>query len=342
MENKFNDIEDFLTDESFRNWVKNPTPELDVHWKSWMEANQAKIDLVNQSRKTIQSLNFKEFQADSVSKERILQKIRLETKPKRTYRIYLNARYRVAAIVAILIVALGIAALLRFNSAEKQQEEPIYAVSNLIQKSNPAGVKSKHILPDGSTIFLNAASSIEYPKTFGTDARVVKLQGEAFFQVSKDVNRPFRVSLAEEFEVEVLGTTFNVNANLQSPEVALVEGKVKVTAEQSGNSLELAPGQMAIFDKGQHAFTSSTFDAAYITGWKDGYLTFKDATLDEVMEKLHAWYGIDITVSNKSKSGDWSYTGNFKNESLENVLLNMRILRNFNYVIKNDSLMITF
>ncbi len=342
MEKTFNDIEDFLTDESFRNWVNSPTPELDVRWASWMEDNQPKIDLVNQSRKIIQSLNFKEFQPDSVSKERILQKIRLETKPKRTYRIYLDARYKVAATLAILIVALGIGALLRFNSGEKQQEEPIAVASNLIQKSNPAGVKSKHILPDGSTVFLNAASSIEYPKTFGADARVVKLQGEAFFQVAKDVNRPFRVFLANDFEVVVLGTTFNVNANLQSPEVALVEGKVKVTAGQSGHSLELSPGQMAIFDKDQHAFTSSSFDAAYITGWKDGYLMFKDATLDEVIEKLHVWYGIDITVSNKSKSGDWSYTGTFKNESLENVLLSMSILRNFNYVIKNDSLIISF
>lgn len=342
MEHTFNDIEDFLTDESFRNWVKNPTPELDAHWKSWMEANQTKMDLVYESKKIIQSLNFKEFQADSVAKERILQKIRLETKPKHKYRIYRNARYKVAAIVAILLIALGIAALLYFNSAAKQQETSIYAVSNLIQKSNPAGEKSKHFLPDGSIIFLNAASSIEYPKTFGTDARVVKLQGEAFFQVAKDVNRPFRVFLAEAFEVEVLGTTFNVNTNLKSPAVALVEGKVKVTAGKSGHALELFPGQMAIFDTDQNAFTSTTFDVEYTTGWKDGYLIFKDAGLDEVIEKLHVWYGIDITVSNKSKSGDWSYTGTFKNESLEHVLLNMRILRDFKYVIKHDALMITF
>lgn len=339
MEHTFNDLEDFLTDASFRDWVNSPTPELDAHWKSWMEANQTKIDLVNQSRKMIQSLNFKEFQPDSVLKERILQKIRLETKPRRKYPVFLNAWYKVAA---ILIVAVGIGALVRFYSAEKQQEESIAVVPNLIQKSNPSGVKSKHILPDGSTIFLNAASSIAYPKTFGADARVVKLlQGEAFFQVAKDVNRPFRV-LVREFEVAVLGTTFNINASLQSPEVALVEGKVKVTAGQTGQSLELTPGQMAIFDQDQHVFTSSTFDAAYITGWKDGYLMFKDATLDEVIEKLHVWYGIDIAVSNKSKSGDWSYTGSFRNESLENVLLNMSILRNFNYVIKNDSLIISF
>ncbi len=338
MEHPFNDIEDFLTDESFRNWVNSPTPELDAHWKSWIEANQSKIDLVNQSRKMIQSLNFKEFQPDSASKERILQKIRLETKPKYKYQAFLNARYPIAA---ILIVAFGIGALLYFRSADKQQEEPIAVVSDLVQKNNPAGVKSKHILPDGSVVFLNAASAIAYPKAFGADSRVVKLQGEAFFQVVKDANRPFRV-VVDEFEVMVLGTAFNLNANLKSPAVALVEGKVKVTAGKSEQSLELAPGQMAVFDKDQNSFTSTTFDAEYITGWKDGYLMFKDATLDEVIEKLHAWYGIDITVSNKSKSGDWSYTGSFKNESLENVLLNMSILRDFNYIIKNDSLIISF
>jgi transmembrane sensor len=338
LERTFNDIEDFLTDESFRNWVNSPTPELDAEWKSWMEANQTKVDLVNQSRKIIQSLNFTAFQPDSVLKEQIFERIRQETKPQPKYRMISSTWYKVAA---ILIVAFGIGALLRVNSAKKQLKEPTVVASNLIQKSNPLGVKSKHILPDGSIVVLNAASSIEYPKTFGADARAVKLQGEAFFQVAKDVNRPFTV-LVEQFEVAVLGTTFNVNANLKSPEVALLEGKVKVTAALSDHFLELAPGQMAVFDKHQNTFTSATFDAEYATGWKDGYLMFKDATLDEVIQKLHVWYGIDIAVTNKSKSGYWSYTGSFKNESLENVLLNMSILRNFNYVIKNDSLIISF
>lgn len=338
MDNTFNDIEDFLTDESFRNWVNEPTPELDVHWEQWLAANPTKIDLVNQSREIVQSLNFREFQPDSGSKERILQKIRLATKPSRTYQLFLNVRYKVAV---FLIFVFSISALLRFGFSDKHKEEPVMVVSSLVEKSNPSGVKSKHILPDGSIVFLNAGSSIEYPKAFVTDARVVKLQGEAFFQVANDVNRPFKV-LAEEFEVEVLGTTFNVNANLKSPEVALVEGKVKVTAGQLGRTLELTPGQMAIFDKSEEALTSTSFDVDYITGWKDGYLMFRNATLDEVIEKLHAWYGIDITVMNQSKSGDWSYTGNFRNESLENVLLSMSILRNLDYVIKNDSLVISF
>lgn len=338
MENKYNDIEDFLMDESFRSWVNNPTPELDSHWKLWIEVNQTKIDLVNQSIEIIQSLKFKEFHADSSSKERILEKIRLETKPRGKHLTFLTRWYKVAA---ILIFALGIGALIRFNYAEKNLKDPLSYTSERVQKSNAPGVKSKHILSDGSTVLLNSGSSIEYPKTFDSNVRVVKLKGEAFFEVSKEVNRPFKV-LIDEFEVVVLGTKFNVNTNINSPAVALVEGKVLVKSGLHNASLELTPGQMATFKKDQTSFTSTSFDIEYITGWKDGYLMFRDATFDEVIEKLHTWYGIDISVSNKPKSGNWSYTADFKNESLESVLLNMSTLRSFDYVIKNDSLIISF
>lgn len=338
MENTFNDIEDFLTDESFRSWVNSPTPELDTLWKSWIEANQSKIELVNQSRKIIQSFRFKESHAKADSKERILEKIRLETKPQRKHLTFLNTWYKVAA---ILIFSVGIGALVHLNPFDKNKKEPLSNTSELVQKNNPIGVKSKHMLPDGSTVFLNSGSSIEYPKTFDADTRVVKLKGEAFFQVSKDVNRPFKV-LVEDFEVVVLGTSFNVNSTLASPAVALVEGKVLVNARLHRASLELVSGQMAKFDKNQALFTSTTFDVEYVTGWKDGTLMFREATLEEVIERLHVWYGIEISVSNKPTSGDWSYTAKFKNESLESVLENMSTLRSFDYVIKNDSLIITF
>lgn len=338
MENAFNDIEDFLTDESFRSWVKHPTPELDTHWKLWIEANQTKIDLVDQARGIVQSLNFREFQPDSVSKELILEKIRLDSTRQSRPFSFQNIWYKVAAVI---IFALGISALIRLNTSKENRNELLSNNSDLVQKNNPVGVKSKHMLPDGSTVFLNSASSIEYPKTFEANARIVKITGEAFFQVTKDVNRPFKV-LLDGFEVVVLGTTFNVNANLASPAVALVEGRVQVNSGSHDASLELAPGQMAIFNKDQLSFTSTSFDVDYVTGWKDGYLVFKEATLDEVVEKLHIWYGIDISVLNKPKSGDWSYTANFKNESLKSVLENMSTLRSFDYVIKNDSLIISF
>jgi transmembrane sensor len=106
--------------------------------------------------------------------------------------------------------------------------------------------------------------------------------------------------------------------------------------------MELAPGQMAAFNTESFSFSSSPFDVEYVTGWKDDQLMFRDATFDEVIDKLHLWYGINISVNNKAASGDWSYTANFKSEDLKSVLRNMRTLRNFDYVIKSDSLIISF
>lgn len=337
MENLFNDIEDFLTNESFRSWVKNPTPELDAQWQRWIAENPGKKALLDQSKEIILNLRFKEFQPDSNSKQRILNRIKQETKPQAREVSFRNMWYKVAAVLALVG---GIGALIYFNTLNPSEVAPIASV-DLVQKINAAGVKSQHMLSDGSKVYLNSGSSIEYPKNFDTDSRVVKLTGEAFFQVAHDSNRPFKVQ-TEDFEVVVLGTKFNVNSKTDNPAVALVEGKVRLQTSLAKATLELDPGQMATFDNAKGSFNSTSFDPDYVTGWKDGKLVFRESSLDEVLEKLHLWYGIDISMTNKPKSADWSYTATFKNESLESVLLNMSTLRRFDYQIKNDSLIISF
>ena len=339
MEKSFNNIEDFLSDESFRSWVINPTPELERHWLNWLSKNQHKKAMVDQSREMILSLKFKEFSPDPKSKQRILDQIKQETKPRaRTIRLS-RAWLKVAA---MLLLVVSTAALIYFGAKDQQESSLITTAStHLIRKSNPPGERSQHSLPDGSTVFLNSGGSLEYPETFDADSRVVKLNGEAFFEVVHDAGRPFKV-VTESFEVVVLGTRFNVNANQKSPSVALVDGKVRLHSSSSDATLELRPNQMAVFDKEKRSFTSASFDPRYVAGWKDGYLVFREASLDEVVEKLHSWYGVDISVLNTPIPSDWSYTASFKQESLENVLLNMRMLRRFDYQIRNDSLILSF
>lgn len=327
-----------MTDESFRSWVNQPTPELDELWSKWIEQNEHKKDLLFQARNVIQSLSFDEFQVDSVSKQRIRDRIRRQSKPESRVLPYINVVYRIAA---VLVIVFGLGALIYLNISEQKDYSETIPSPDFVQKSNTIGVKSQHMLSDGSKVFLNSGSSIEYPKTFDSDTRVVKLTGEAFFQVAHDASRPFRV-VTDGFEVVVLGTQFNVNANLSSPTVALVDGKVRLNSKVNNVTLELTPGQMATFDKENRSFSTSSFDAQYVIGWKEGYLVFQEASLEEVLDKLHQWYGIDISVSNKSKSSDWSYSASFKNESLESVLINMSTLRRFEYQIKNDSLIISF
>lgn len=338
MKNTFNSVEDFLTDESFRDWVKKPTPERNAYWNAWMDSNREKADLVKQAQKTIRSLTFEQYYPDTASKERIFGKILQETRPRRRYLPLIGTWYRVAA---VLIVVIGIGFLAYIIDSSRNSTDAVLVDNDTIQKTNPIGKRSQHTLPDGSVVYLNSGSTIQYPKSFDSEARLVTLEGEAFFEVVKDNGKPFKVSTGA-FEVMVLGTTFNVNTIRRSSTVALVEGKVKVTAKISDNSLELSPGQMALFDEKEGTFTPTPFDIAYITGWTDGYLTFRGASLDEVVEKLHQWYGVTVSVSNRSKSKGWSYTANFKDETLENVLLNMSTLRNFDYVIKGDTLLISF
>lgn len=339
MERTFDNIEDFLTDESFRSWVLSPTPELENHWLNWLGKNQDKKAMVNQSREMILSLKFKEFSPDPTSKQRILDQIKQETKPRERTTVFSRTWLKVAASLLFLVAT---AVLIYFN-AKDQQESPLITTTaaNLIQESTRPGERSKFTLPDGSTVHLNAGGSLEYPETFDADSRWVKLNGEAFFEVAHDTHRPFKV-VTESFDVVVLGTRFNINSTLNSPSVALVDGKVRVHSGSSDAALELSPNQMAVFDKEKRSFTSTSFDPRYVTGWKDGYLVFREATLDEVLEKLHSWYGLEISVLNKPTASDWSYTATFKQESLENVLLNMSMLRRFDYQIRNDSLFLSF
>jgi len=320
--------------------VVNPTPELDDYWLDWLSNNQDKQAIVEQSKAMIQRLNFKEYSPDPASKQRILERVNREAQPQRRTVWHRQTWLRLAAV--LLLLAGSIAAFLYFSDiAEPQQASSPIAADGVIKHSNAPGERTRHILPDGSIVDLNAGSALEYPQNFGAATRTVKLNGEAFFEVMHDSSRPFKVS-TKGFEVVVLGTQFNVNTKPKAPTVALVDGKVRLDANASAATLELTPSQMALFDQEKSAFTASSFDPRAVTGWKDGYLVFREASFNRVMEQLHDWYGVDITVRNAPTSPDWSYTASFKQESLENVLQSMSLLRHFDYQVKNDSLILSF
>jgi ferric-dicitrate binding protein FerR (iron transport regulator) len=333
----YNHIEDFLIDESFRSWVKDPTPELDKQWNEWLESNKEKEKLFNQAIMIANSLKFKEYKADSESKRRILKQIKAFEKPVSKTKAVLGFWYKVAAVLAIVISTISLLYVITYNF----EDSPSFFTDNdTLLKQNIDGVKSEHLLSDGTKIYLNSGSSIEYPKAFSSGDRIVKLkEGEAFFEVAHDTLRPFIVQTAE-YDVEVLGTEFNVNTNSQVSKVALVSGKVRLNFNANDLSMELAPGQMALYDKKRGAFSTTSFDVLKTTGWKEGYLVFQNASFDEVIKKLRSWYGIKISVR-AAQPTDWSYTGSFKDESLEEVLLNMKTLRRFEYQIKDDSLIIS-
>ena len=153
----------------------------------------------------------------------------------------------------------------------------------------PAGGQFKLVLPDGSKVWLNAASSITYPTAFSGSKRTVTLTGEAYFEVAKDPMFPFAVRTAGT-TIVVLGTHFNVNAYIDEPHLAvtLEEGSVKVN-----EGLVLKPGeQTQVNPDGKMQTISADMEA--VLAWKNGNFIFRQATLESVMRQLARWYNCDI------------------------------------------------
>ena len=140
-------------------------------------------------------------------------------------RIFILGRMTKYAAAAAIFLSLGYL----FFELNKERDQPKQISTTLVVKENPRGVKSQIQLPDGTLVRLNAESSISYQSNFSDTARLISLTGEAYFEVVKDAQRPFRVT-SNQVETTALGTTFNIKADKpDNIEIALVEGKVKVT-----------------------------------------------------------------------------------------------------------------
>jgi ferric-dicitrate binding protein FerR (iron transport regulator) len=164
--------------------------------------------------------------------------------------------------------------------------------------TTPKGREYQLVLPDGTTVWLNAASSITYPTAFTGKNRNVAITGEAYFEVVKDQTKPFHVKM-NDTEVEVLGTHFNINAypDEASINTTLLEGSVRVI--RKNNMAMLKPGQQAQVN------TSSPADAAGITvtsnadldqvmAWKNGSFQFDGVPLSAAMRQLSRWYDVEV------------------------------------------------
>lgn len=181
--------------------------------------------------------------------------------------------------------------------------------------STPRGRQFNLRLPDGTLVRLNAASSLRYPTAFAGNERRVEVTGEAYFEVAKDKDRPFWVKINDQAEVEVLGTSFNVNAyqNEDSIQTTLIEGKVRVKSGQRAAGQMIAGGMEAFLHPGEQAqIPTVDVSSGHSTGfhqpiqivqnvsinkvlaWRRGVFNFQDAGLQEVAKQLERWYDIEV------------------------------------------------
>jgi ferric-dicitrate binding protein FerR (iron transport regulator) len=241
-------------------------------------------------------------------------------------------------VAASIVFVLGVGITYYIN-------QPVQEI-NYLTKSTSKGQKATITLSDGSTVRLNAQSSITYPENFAEELRELELIGEAFFDITKDKDRPFIVS-SHKIQTTVLGTTFNINAyDSAAVSVALVSGKVKVNAtpdNQSFNQSEvyLNPGESAFYVGRSGDINIETFDEKKLVAWKDGIIYLSDAGYKQVFDQLSRWYGVEFEFANVPTK-QWDYSGEFKDMSLELVLNTIGYSKGFEFEIHDDRVNVQF
>jgi ferric-dicitrate binding protein FerR (iron transport regulator) len=201
------------------------------------------------------------------------------------------------------------------------------------------GQKACMQLPDGTQIWLNSASSLTYDEKYNQKDRIVYLQGEAYFEVGKDKEKPFIVK-TDAVSVEALGTSFNVKAYPDDDKVTatLIEGSVRVSSLFQSDLLK--PNEKLSFSKSKQQFSKTVLlDAERNASWKNNRLAFEQENLEEIAKVLERMYNVHIQFSSE-KSKHIRFSGTIANNNLENVLQLIALVSPVRYSIEKDSVIV--
>ena len=289
------------------------TPKISNKVERWFfkngnsqEAKKLLFSLWEELEDTTSSTSPEEIQAAFEQfKARLLSSAPQENKSKKP-----NLFLWIQRIAAILILPLIIFSGYLFYQHQKEE--------NIVWIEKSAGYGDiKHItLPDNTTVWLNAGSTIIYPEEFIGRFRQIFFTGEGHFSVAKNKEKPFIIK-SNESSIEVLGTQFNVQAypDDNKIETTLCEGSVNVTDGELG--VTLTPSQQAVYSKVTQALTTRKVDVRLYTAWKEGLFVFENKPLEEIMNTLSRWYNINVFYSNQAVklyhfTGDLERYGDFR------------------------------
>jgi len=229
-------------------------------------------------------------------------------------------------IAAILLLPIALALFYQWGSSSSEL--------NFAQTvTTPLASRTSFDLPDGSKVWLNAGSTISFPNRFGKNYRVVRLVGQAYFDVKKG-EIPFNVD-TKNFSVKVKGTSFDVSAYPdENAEVTLERGKVQVETNLKA-IVNLNPGQQAVIDKLDGRVEKRNIDSKAYVSWKDNRLTFVDEPLEKVVLCLERWFNVSIDIEGTGVK-DIKVNGTIEYETITEVLNLLRITAPINYTYDKD------
>ncbi|WP_215224060.1 FecR family protein [Echinicola shivajiensis] len=338
----FENIEDFLGYLPFKGWVRSGA-DMDGEFYIWFKDNYpTSLDMLFKAKMVMEELEAPNRDWSKLKEDDLFRGISSQISPvKRSY-----GRRKLVSTPTLLVgmLVLVISSLLVWDNELKSFfEEPIeeVIVEKWTVRDSKVGQKSKVFLPDGTIAFLNSGSQIKYDKDFGINNRDLSLQGEAFFEVAKNKEIPFKV-MSGKVVTEAVGTAFNVRAfDIKDIGVQLTEGKVKVyPINNPEEKLLLLPGEQVVY-QGDEFPQKGRFDLEYYPLWVKGTLSFDKASLSESVELLERWYGVKIEVHNAPKN-EFSFSGKYRKATLENVLESMSHSLQLSYKIENKNVTLIF
>ncbi len=286
-----------LADDRFQAWVTRPTPDLDRYWEQRLRDQPEERVAVQQARRLLQQLDFKK--SPRIDREGILigvhdraarDRAAHEWAARDRARRPLQRNWHWAAAVVVGLLA---AAAYGYFLPSTQTHTTAYGESERI------------VLPDGSTVVLNANSQLSYPDDWSREApRQVILTGEAFFSVTHQANRQKFIVRTNDLAIEVLGTEFNVNHRRGETEVVLQTGSIRLdwsaggeVSWQAPSDLVIAPGEMVVFSQDQRDVRRAVVNPTLYSSWTQDRWLFDKTPLAEVFTMIEDNYGLRVKAA---------------------------------------------
>ncbi|WP_439487293.1 FecR family protein [Algoriphagus sp.] len=266
-----------------------------------------------------------------IMKDRIFSRIRENPTSIKEVKLFPNWLRPVAASILLLIGLVFI-----FH----QFQNPSPASSPILLSTEPNMIK-EFFLPDSTRVILNASTTLELADDFNEESRQVKLTGEAFFDVSQDIEKPFIIHSGE-VQTHVLGTAFNVEAYERENQfrVSLLRGKVEVSDERAYVA-ELLPGQMLVYDVSDHIGSVESIAPEHIGAWINHKIIFNDVPLQDAISRLEAHIDSSVEVDPALSLNGLYVTGEYANGEAEQALEAILLLHDMNFEKKGGTIYIS-
>ena len=347
-------VEDFLVDNTFQLYCAGTDKLCITYWENYIKAHPEQETVIAEAKRlyVILSGNKK-----PLNKQVDLLMNNIEPQNEAGI-IPINKNYMWLKIAAAVLLMVGIAVIFKNNP-----KETISNVSLVTHFSTKGGEKKKITLSDGSVVLLNAKSVLTLDKNFNEKNREVSLVGEAFFDVTHNKNKPFKVH-TEDFDINVLGTSFNVKIypGEATSETVLIKGLIVMEGKGTkGSSITLRPSQKVTFYKKAEELPSNikpqkpsvvhpqiainqytkVNDSTIVEmAWTQNRLEILDQTFAEVKGDLERWYNVEI-IFNDREVEKYRFTATFKDENIEQALKAFQGAEHFKYEIKGNQVTIS-